>query len=251
MFRKIFLLGLTLILFCQVALAKDKSKEIPIEDKVKIFVEVSDITNFVELETDFRLQSMLTKNLTTQNIFNVINTDEKIFDAMTLGEKKSMSNVGELLIFTPTADESFDEDAQIKYKNLGVDYILRCKILGLGVEQIIEGYNDSPGIGIGIGIGNSRHSRFGIGIGTGINVGGSRKRTIYCAVVQVQFVKVETGTTLWRQNVIGQVKLKKDPSKGYDDASDEAYLKSLQEVTKDIVKRTTDYSKKFLVSKTE
>lgn len=251
MFRKIFLLSLTLILFCQVALAKDKAEEIPIENRVKIFVEVSDITNFVELETDLRLQSILIKNLAAQNIFNVINTDEKNFDSMTLGEKKSMSDVGELLIFTPPADEPFDEDAQIKYKNLGVDYVLRCKILGLGVEQIIEGSGSRQSIGIGIDIGRHRHSGFGIGIGTGFPVGGSSKKTFYCAVVQVQFVKASTGTTLWRQNVIGQVKLKKDPSKGYDDASDEAYLKSLQEATKNIVKRVTDYSKKFLVSKTE
>lgn len=246
LFRKIFPLGLILILICQIAFAKDKPAEIPLEERVKILVEVSDITNFVELETDLRLKAMLIQSLSSQNIFNVLNTEEYNLDLMTLGEKKSMGDVGEFLIFTPTADESFDAEV---YKNLGADYILRCKILGIGTEQITESYGNNHGIGIGIGVG--RHSRFGIGIGTGINLGGSRKFTVYGAAVQVQFMKAETGTTLWRQNVVGQVNLKKKPSKGYDDANDEAYLKALQDATKNIVKHVTDYSQKFLVSKSE
>lgn len=246
MFRKIFLIGLMLILICQVALAKDKPAEIPLEERVKILVEVSDITNLVELETDSRLQSMLIQSLSVQNIFNVRNTEEYNFDALSLGEKKSMADVGEFLMFTPPADESFDAEV---YKNLGVDYILRCKILGIGAEQITENYGNGHSIGIGIGVG--RRSRFGIGIGTGINLGGSRKIKVYGVAVQVQFMKAETGTTLWRQNVVGQVNLKTKPSKGYDDANDESYLKALREASKNIVKHVTDYSQKFLVSKSE
>ncbi|MBR5912920.1 MAG: hypothetical protein IKZ58_00935 [Selenomonadaceae bacterium] len=248
MIRKIFLLSLTLILFCQAALAKDKPAEIPLEDRVKILVEVSDITNFVELETDSRLQSMLIQNLAAQNIFNVMNTDENVFSLVTLGDKKSMADVGELLIFTPTADENFDIDA---YKNFGASYVVRCKILGIGVEEITENYGRNGSIGIGIDIGRHRHSGFGIGIGTGIDLGGSRKRKVYCVAVQVQFINAETGKTLWRQNVVGQVNLKSNPSKGYDDANDEAYLKALQDVTKNISKHVTDYAQKFLVSKSQ
>lgn len=246
MIKKIFLLSLTLILLCQAAFAKDKPVEIPLENRTKIFVEVSDITNFVELKTDSRLQSMLVQNLAAQNIFNVMNTDENVFSLVTLGEKKSMADVGELLIFPPTADENFDADA---YKNLGASYVLRCKILGIGVEQITEGYGSNGSIGIGIDIGRHRHSGFGIGVGTGIDLGGSRKLKVYCMAVQVQFVNAETGTTLWRQNVVGQVNLKSKPSKGYDDANDEAYLKALQDVTKNISKHVTDYAQKFLMSK--
>ena len=149
-------------------------------------------------------------------------------------------------MFTPPADESFDAEV---YKNLGVDYILRCKILGIGAEQITENYGNGHSIGIGIGVG--RRSRFGIGIGTGINLGGSRKIKVYGVAVQVQFMKAESGTTLWRQNVVGQVNLKTKPSKGYDDANDESYLKALREASKNIVKHVTDYSQKFLVSKSE
>ena len=243
MFRKIFLIGLTLILICQAALAKDKQKEIPLEDRVKIFVEVSDVTNFAELETDLRLQTMLIQTFSAQNIFNVINTEEKTFDAKSLGEKKSMADVGEFLMFTPPANENFDAEV---YKNLGAKYILRCQILGIGTEQVTETYGNH-GIGIGIGIGN--HSRFGIGIGTGIGLGGMRRLKFYCVATQVQFINAETGTTLWRQNVVGKVFVKSKPSKGYDDANDEAYLKALQDLTKNISKQATNYSQKFLVSK--
>ena len=245
MIKKIFLLSLTIILFCQVALAKEKEVEIPLEDRVKIFVEVEDITNFVELETDLRLREMLTTNLASQKIFNVINSAENNFDFRSLGDKKSMADVGELIIFQPTKDTPFDAES---YKNLGADYVLRCKILGIGAEQVIESYGyNRPSIGIGIGIGSGRHSRWGIGIGTGIDVGGSRKRNFYSVVVQVQLISVAAEKTLWRQNIIGQINLGKKPSKGYDDANDEAYFKALREVTKNISKHVTDYSKKFLI----
>ena len=247
MVKKIFLIGL-MILICQgTAFAKEKEVEIPLEYRVKIFVEVEDITNFVELETDLRLREMLAVNLSAQKIFNVINAVENTFDARSLGEKKSMADVGELIIFQPTADNPFDAE---NYKNLGADYVIRCKILGIGAEQVIESYGyNRPSIGIGIGIGSRRHSRWGIGIGTGIDVGGSRKRTFYNVVAQVQLVSVETGTTLWRQNFIGQSALGKKLSKVYDDANDEAYLKALRELTKNISKSVTDYSKKFLLNK--
>lgn len=248
MVKKIFLIGLMMILICQgVVLAKDKETEIPLEERLKIFVEVEDITNFVELETDLRLCEMLTEDFAAQKIFNVINVRENKFDAKSLGEKKSMANVGDLIVFQPTDDDPFDAEY---YKNLGVEYVVRCKILGIGTAQVVEsyGYNNS-GVGIGIGIGSHRHHRFGIGIGTGINLGGTRKKNLYEVAVQVQFVEVETGKTLWRQNLVGETKLNKNSSKGYDDANDEAYFKALNVATKNISKRVTDYSKKFLVGK--
>ncbi|MBQ9487844.1 MAG: hypothetical protein IJU91_08625 [Selenomonadaceae bacterium] len=254
MLRKIFTaLLLILILFCTVNVsAKDKAVEIPIEQRLKIFVDVADVTNFVELETNLRLREMLIEKLRAEKIFNVIDSEnvlsENIFDAKTLGDKKSMADVGELFIFAPPADMPFTEDEKNFYESHGVKYVVKCTILGLGAEQIVQSYNDRPRIGIGIGTGSHRHSGWGIGIGADFDVGGgSRKRNVYCAALQVQFINAETGVTLWRYNLTGQAELKKKPSKGYDDAHDEAYLKALQDVTKNIVKRVTDYSQKFLV----
>ena len=256
MLRKIFL-AFMLILLCTVNVsAKDKVAEIPIEQRLKILVDVSDVTNFVELETNLRLREMLIEKFRAEKIFNVVNTEnpfgENIFDAKTLGDKKSAADVGELFIYAPPADKIFSEDDRNFYESLCVNYIVKCTILGLGSEQIIQGYDDRPRIGIGIGTGSSRHSHWGIGIGTDFNVGGgSRKRNVYCAALQIQLVNAETGRTLWRQNLTGQAELKKKPSKGYDDAHDEAYLKSLQDATKNIVKRVTDYSQKFLLKNTQ
>ena len=257
MVRKIFLIGLALIFIFQTAYAKDKTVALPLEDRVKIFVDVSDITNFVELDTSSRLRGMLTEKLTAENIFNVIdengvtydpiNHNENIFDAKNLGEQRFLADVGELLIYTPPADEPFTEDDKNFYEKLGVEYILRCKILGLGVEQQVESYG--PNIGIGVGIGTRRHSRFGIGVGTGIPVGGTRKRNVYNVVVQLQFINAETGFTLWRSNFIGQAVKHSKPSKGYDDAIDEAYLKALQDLTKNIVKRVTNHAQNFLLKR--
>ena len=261
MTRKILLMVLALIFIFQVASAKDKTVALSLEERVKIFVEVADTTNFVELDTSSRLRGMLTEKLTAQNIFNVIdengvtysaiNHSENIFDAKTLGDKKTLADVGELLIFPPPADEPFSEDDKTFYEKLGVEYIVRCKILGLGVEQQVESYGYGPSIGIGVGIGSRRHSRFGIGVGTDIPINSTRKRNVYNVAVQLQFVNAETGTTLWRSNFIGQAVKHNKPSKGYDDAGDEAYLQALQNLTKDIVKRVTEHSQKFLIDKTE
>lgn len=259
MIRKTFLIFLALIFIFQVASAKDKTVALPLEERVKIFVDVSDVTNFVELDTSSRLRGMLTEKFTAENIFNVIdengvtydpiNYSENIFDAKNLGEQKFLADVGELLIFTPPADEPFTDDEKIFYEKLGVEYIVRCKILGLGVEQQVESYG--PNIGVGIGIGTHRHSRFGIGVGTGIPISGTRKRNVYNAVIQLQFVNAKTGFTLWRSNFIGQAVKHSKPSKGYDDATDEAYLKALQDVTKNIVKRVTNHAQNFLLIKRE
>lgn len=253
MVRKIFLIGLALMFIFQVASAKDKNLTLPIEERIKIFVDVADITNFVELDTSSRLRQMLTEKFTEQNIFNVIDEDgvtydatkydEKIFDAKSLGDKKTLADVGELIIFSPPSDENFDDDRNF-YESLGVEYIVRCQILGLGVEQQIE--NNGSNIGIGIGIGASRHSRFGIGLGTDIPIGGTRKRNVYNVTVQLQLVNAKTGTTLWRSNFIGQAVKHNKPSKGYDDANDEAYLKALQDLTTNIVKRVSNHAQNFL-----
>ena len=79
----------------------------------------------------------------------------------------------------------------------------------------------------------------------------ARKKNYFCAVIQMQLVNVNSGKTLWRSNLVGQSVKHDKPSKGYDSAVDEAYLKALQEATKNIVKRVTEHAKKFLVPKVD
>ena len=253
MARKIFLFIAAIFFLLNAAAVEAKEKEIPLEQRVKIFVEVEDFTNFIELATDHRLRGMLIEKLATQNVFNVITRDEdehaeSIFNAKTLGDQKDLADVGDLIIFPPPAEKFFDETAQEIYKTLGADYLLHCKILGLGMEQKIDSYGYYPGFGIGIGVGS--RSRFGVGVGVDVNTP-ARKKNYFCAVIQMQLVNVNSGKTLWRSNLVGQSVKHDKPSKGYDSAVDEAYLKALQEATKNIVKRVTAHAKKFLVPKEE
>lgn len=255
MARKTFLLIAAIFFLLNAAAVEAKEKEFPIEQRVKIFVEVEDFTNFEELATDHRLRGMLVEKLSEQNIFYVIKRDEddheeSIFNAKTLGDQKDLADVGDLIIFPQPAEKIFDETAQEIYKGLGADYVLRCKIFGLGMEQKIDSYGYYPGFGIGIGIGNSRHNRFGVGVGFDVNTP-ARKRNYFCAVIQMQLISVNSRKTLWRSNLVGQSVRHDKPSKGYDSAVDEAYLKALQEATKNIVKRVTEHAKKFLIPKVD
>ena len=235
------------------AAVEAKEKEIPLEQRVKIFVEVADFTNFEELATAERLRGMLVEKLSAQNVFDVIKRDEdeheeSIFNSKTLGEQKNLADVGDLIIFPPPAEKVFDETAQEIYKGLGAEYVLRCKILGLGMEQKVDSYGYYPGFGIGIGVGS--RSRFGVGVGVNVDTP-ARKRNYFCAVIQMQLISVGSGKTLWRSNLVGQTAKHDKPSKGYDSAVDEAYLKALQEATKNIVKRVTEHAKKFLIPKVD
>ena len=241
--KKFFALCLMLLLFLQgVTFAKEKkAAEIPAEELIKISVEVEDKTSFLELGTDKFLRGALVEKLLQKNIFNVLPeelAEEKFSDVKTLGEKKSASDVGEILIFNPAENISdFDEDF---YKSLGADYVIQCKIIGLGTTK-----KDFDSIGLGSGIGIGRHGHFGIGIFTPI--GANFKRTTYCTAVNVKFLKVETGAVIWQKNVIGQAFKHHKPKKGYDDATDEAYFESIDSASKDISDGVEKYAKKFLL----
>ena len=249
----IFCLAFIFIFQCAASAKKKEVKEIPLEDRVKISVEVADKTSFQELDTAEILRGMIEEQLFAKKIFNIISDEEittKYSDLKTLGEKKSASDVGELLYFNPaevTYGAGTDGDLiQENYLERGIDYVVKCQILALGVtskSSDLIGFDP----GFGIGIGSHRHSHFGIGIYTPIGI--KTKQTVYCTAVNVQFIKVDTNVVLWQRNLIGQAIRHKKPKKGYDDASDEAYLKSIKNAAEIITERVEKYSTNFLIKK--
>ena len=247
MIKKIFALCLTMIfIFNGAVLAKEKkSAEIPPEERIKISVEVEDKTTFQELETEKFLRLAIDEEFAKKNIFELLPEEyftEKFSSIKTLGEKQSASDVGEILIFNPAeSDSDFDQDF---YTELGANYVLQCKIIGIGTTK--KNF-DSFGIGSGIGIG--RHGHFGIGIFSPIGI--NMKRTTYCTAVNVKFIKVDTDVVLFQKNIVGQAFRHHKPRRGYDDATDEAYLESIGSAAENISDSVEKYAKKFLIKRDE
>lgn len=245
MVKKIFAFCLTAIFILQgAALAKEKkSAEIPLEERIKISVEVEDLTSFQELDTKIFLRLAIVEELAKKNIFNILPEEffyEKFSSIKSLGEKQSASDVGEILIFNPAESNSeFDKNF---YEEVGANYLIQCKIIGIGTTK--KNF-DSFGIGSGIGIGRHRH--FGIGIFSPIGI--SMKRTAYCTAVNVKFIKVDTGVVIWQKNIFGQAFRHHKPRKGYDDATDEAYFESIGSAAENISGSVEKYAKKFLLKK--
>ena len=244
-----------LFLLTNFAFAKKKNPEpeLPLADRVKISVEVEDKTTFKELDTPEILRGMIYEQLDDKKIFNFIDYEipaEKFSDKKTLGEKKSASDVGELLYFNPaevTYGAGGDADLiQENYLSRGIDYLVKCQILALGTTtRASEIFTPS----FGVEIGSHHHSHFGIGIYNGLGI--KTKQMVYCVAVNVQFIKVDTNVVLWQRNLVGQAIRHKKPSKNFDDSSDEAYLKSIKDAAKIISTRVGDYSKNFLIPKPE
>lgn len=252
MIKKIFTMCLTAIfIFHGAVFAKSEKKSvgIPIEDRIKISVDITDHTSFLELDTEKFLCSALVEEISKKNIFNILPEElanvEKFSLTKSLGEKQTASDVGELLIFNPAETDNskkISESDKNFYKELGADYLIQCKIIGLGTTlKKYDGLGFNPGIGLG------RHGRLGIGIFSSIN--STFKRTFYCTVVNVKFIKTDTQTVLWQKNFIGQAARHHKPRKGYDDATDEAYLESIQSAAEDITENVARYSRKFILKK--
>ena len=252
MTKKIFLLCLAILfLLTNESFAKkNQPVEIPLEDRVKIFVEVEDKTSFQELDTAEIFGGIISEQLLDKKIFNVIAYDsaKNFSDLKTLGEKRSAADVGELLYFNP-AEISYGAgtDSDLVQENyFGIDYVLKCQILALGTTtRAGDIFGFDPGFGVGVG----RHSHFGVGIYSPIGI--TTKRTVYCIAVNMQFIKVDTNVVLWQRNLIGQAIRHKKPSKGYDDANDEAYLKAMKDAAKTITERVEKYSRNFLLKTAE
>ena len=228
------LMAAILIIPC-VVFAKKKSAEIPMRERLKIFVEVSDATNFEELDTAEILRDKLIFQLGEKKFFNILNptAENSLAEVKTL-ENSGAADVGDIITF-PTQNLEFDGE---KYKNLGVEYVINCEILGVGLTQETDrDFGMGNGIGIGIGTGGS----FGVGIGVNDN---AALRSFYCTAVNLKIIDVDSGAVVTRQNLVGQVLKHRKPKKGYDNSIDEAYLKSLDDATKIIVKRVINFATK-------
>lgn len=226
-----------IILIPCAAFAKKKSVELPRSQRVNIAVKVTDATNFTELQTRKILADMLIEQLKEQKLFNIVGVGNGELAKIKTLENKGASDVGDIVIFN-TKDLAFDK---MLYKDMGAKYVIRCEILGLGTT--IEN-DDDFGFGNGIGIGVGGGGEFGVGVFGGVS---PALRTFYCTAVNMQLVEVESGVVIARKNFVGKSVKRKKPRKGYDDASDEAYLKSLNDAAKIITKRVSNYTEKNIL----
>ncbi len=237
MTRKIFALILAVLLIIPVAALAKKPVEIPMSERKKIFVEVTDSTNVRELDTAQILRDMIIAQLDAKNLFNTVNPTAENFLAniKTLGDKKGAGDVGDFILFSSAGDNAL-------YGNYaGAEYVVRCEILGLGVAK---GEPDTFDLTPGIGVGVEENHRVGVGIGI---FGGtaSQARNFFVTAVNMKLIDVASGDIIYRQNLLGRV-LKRGgkPGKGYDDANDEVYLKSLKNVAENLGKRLAEYEEK-------
>ena len=236
--KKIFAILMAVILLVQgAAFAKKKSVEIPESQRVNIAVEVTDATNFTELQTRKILADTLIVQLEEKKLFNIVGVGNGELANIKTLENKGASDVGDIVIFS-TKDLEFDK---ILYKDMGAQYVIRCEILGIGLS---EEKDDDFGFGNGIGIGVGSGGEFGVGVFGGVS---PALRTFYCTAVNMQIVEVESGVVISRKNFVGKAVKHKKPKKGYDDASDEAYLKSLNDAAKIITKRVSTYTEKNIL----
>lgn len=206
--------------------------EVPQSKRLKIFIEVSDATNFSELQTAEILRDKLIAKFKAKNIFIVLNPTVENFlaDIKTL-EPEGAADIGDFVTF-PTKNPELELD---NYQN--ADFVIQCEILGVGLAREKES-DFGFGSGVGIGIGNGG---FGLGIGSG-----STMRQVYCTAVSVQILDVARGTVRARHNSTAQAFKHSKPHKGYNDTIDEAYLKSLDNTADSVYKRVLSFAaKKF------
>ena len=281
MTKKFFLLCLTILLVMQGA-ASAKKTELAEEDRIKVAIEVTDHSRYKELDTATNFENFLNEKLVEKNLITVINTkpdkdipteeikpfDENVPVEISSDEIKSAdaevpadppaAKIGELLTFGAielpqhgTIPENFDGDL---YKNAGVDYVIRCEVLGLGTSQVedktIGTIFNLVGATLSFsGNGSSSRDKTLRRVGTGIGLGGfiQTKRTALNAVVNMQFISVESGEILWEKNFIGQAVRHHKPRKGYSDVWTEAYLESVEDSAKRISKRVNKYVDKVII----
>ena len=86
-------------------------------------------------------------------------------------------------------------------------------------------------------------------IGTGIGLGGfiQTQRTAVSTVVNMQFISVETGQILWQKNFMGNGIKHRKPSKGYDDAWEQAYIESVDKTATRISQQVNKYVDKVII----
>ena len=257
MLKKFFALCLAMLLVIQGAASAKKNEGLPEEERIQIAIEVTDSSRHKELGTAQNLELFLNDKLVEKNLVSVIDTN--IFDEDVLAEKKSSAaNFGELLVFDavelPQPSAAPEDFNQTFYKNFGADYVVRCEVLALGITKVDDKiYNTivnatSGGLSIA-GTGSGDRARTFSRIGTGIGLLGiiDMKRTALNAVVNMQFIKVETGEIVWEKNFTGKAIKHHKPDKNYDDAWEQAYMESLEDVAKLISKRVNKYVDKVII----
>ena len=256
MVKKFFLFCLMMLLVVQSA-ASAKDKGLPEEERIKVAIEVTDDSRYEKFGTAQNLESFLNEKLIEKNLINVVN--EKQFDEeITAEQKPNAENIGEILIFDavemPTPSATPEDFNQALYKNLGADYVVRCKVLALGITQVEDNtlstiFSAAGGITALIGSGNKSRDKTLRRIGTGIGFGGfiQTKRTALNTVVNMQFINVETGEIAWEKNFIGQAVKHHKTRKGYDDAWTQVYMESIENAAKLISKRVNKYVDKVLI----
>ena len=252
--KKFLLMCLAILLSLQGAAS---AKDLPEAERIKVAVEVSDTSNHQELDTATNLEKFLGDKLVEKNLVNVVGTEN--FPVEVAAEKKSPEEIfGELLIFDvvelPTPAETPEEFDQALYKNLGADYVIRCKVLALGLTKV-EDKTMSTIIGATgaitslIGSGNKSRDKTLRRVGFGIGLGGfiHSERTALTNVVNMQFISVETGEILWQGNFVGQGIRPHSVSKPYSDVWEQAYFKSIEKTAKLISKRVNKYVDKVII----
>ena len=270
MTKKIFLFCLAMLLIIQSTASAKKNAGLPEEERTEIAIEVTDSSRHQELGTAQHLELFLNDKLVEKNLVNVVDTnffDDKtdsgnglILDEDILAEKKSpVENIGELLIFDavelPNPDTVPEDFNQTFYKNFGVDYVVRCEVLALGVTEVedktlsrIFGATGGLTALTGSWVSGSKAKTLRR-IGTGIGLGGfiQTKRTALNTVVNMKFISVETGEIVWEKNFTGQAIKHHKPRKDYDDAWTQAYIESVEDTAELIAKRVNKYVDKVII----
>lgn len=231
MAKKILLILMAAILLIPcAAFAKKNSGRIPVNQQLNIAIEVIDSTNFSELRTNRILADKAIVEIYNKHLFNIVGIGSGDLANIKILRNSGATDVGDLVTF-PEKDLEFDNAA---FKDMGAQYVIRCEILGLGMTEETDG---------DFGFGNGIEFGIGKGGGLGISNGGGRSlRNLYCTEVNMKIIEVESGKVIENQNLVGKGVKHKKPRKGYDNAVDEAYLKSLDDVSEIITKRVINFA---------
>ena len=261
MVRKIFLICLAILLSLQsTTFAKSAGAS---EERIKVALEVSDSSRHQELGTADNLEKFLSEKLPKKNLVSVVDTNifskDELIDDEEVAEKKSPEEVfGELLIFDvvelPLPSDTPEEFEQTLYKDLGVNYVIRCEVVALGLTKVEDKtlstiFGSVGGITSIIGSGSGSKNKTLRRVGMGIGLGGfiQTERTALTTVVNMQFISVETGEILWQGNFAGLGIKHHKPSRGYDDVWEQAYVESVNKTAKKIAERVNKYVDKVII----
>lgn len=243
--RKFFLICLMILLSLPVAAAA----------QINVAVEVADNSNHRDFGTATYLEKFLSDELAKKNLVNVVGDNSR---AEIDTSNFSAEELGELLVFgamelpaAKTAPENFDSEL---YESRGVNYVIRCEVLALGVTKTEDNTlgticGVTGGILSLVGSGSSSRDKTLRRVGLGIGLAGliPSERTALANVVNMQFISVETGQILWQRNFMGMAIKHHKPDKNYSDAWTQAYVKSVEKSAELIARNVNKYADKVLI----